>query len=455
MLVRFHLSKASFILARVVCIPSQPSVVVETIAHYLRDHSLTGLFIDLGWEHDSPGAFSLTVDGRMLSFSHVAHKRGLRVVRCQTERAVLSNRGLLRAFQKLLSRTCHEHILIFTCEEPRKQVWQWAVRLPDGRSMRHREHPFFSQQPPPALLARLSELRVTLEEEENVRLVDALERVRRALDTTAELKLFARRPNYAERSDKLARAVQRGDPGAMHQFVLFHRPLARKISQRLQHWFDLPEDDAEQIGCLGLIEAAARFKPERGFQFSTYASWWIKHACQRLGPDAALLVRVPLGAFWNCFRLTHDIEHIEAAGGSAAVREHLAEMEVSDPWQANRLHAYRRARGIDTLSDRSLLRRAARIPDGTRPPIDRFLLADSVAEVRAALRHLDPRAAEVIRSRYGFDGEVQTLEAIGRRLHLTKERVRQIEAKAEQKLHGYLAGEEDVFQSDPDEPAVR
>src|SRR5262249_54440191 len=156
-------------------------------------------------------------------------------------------RGLLRKVQRIVAQTCHEHILVFCCERPRRQVWQWAIRLPDGRKLRHREHPFFSASPPAPFLNRLSGLRFTLDEEEGVTLVHALERVRRVLDATADLNLFVRRPKYAQRSDELARAMRGGDQDALNRFLLFHLPLARKVSQRLCRWFSVLPEDAEQI----------------------------------------------------------------------------------------------------------------------------------------------------------------------------------------------------------------
>ena len=203
-----------------------------TLADCLRDHLLTTLFVDvLGWERAS-GSLTVTVEGFRLTFQTIAHKRGLQILWCSTDRLILMNRGLLRQFQRIVARSAHEHVLVFTSEEPRKQVWLWAVQLPTGRKL-HREHPCFSANPPEQFLERLQRLRFTLEEECSITLVDALDRVRQALDTSAEKPLFARKPFYARRSDEMARAMRQGDPGAFHRFLLFHRPLARKGSMCL------------------------------------------------------------------------------------------------------------------------------------------------------------------------------------------------------------------------------
>jgi len=415
---------------------------MQTLASCLRDHHLETLFIDvLGWER-ATGTTTLTSDGRVLRFHALAHKRGLQVFWCPTDRMVLLNRGLLRKFQHLVTRTVHEHILIFTSEEPRKQVWEWAIRLPDGRKRRHREHPFFSDAPPPPFLDRLAQLRFGLEEENSIGLVDALDRARRALDAAPELDLFAKWPRYAVRSDELARAMQQGDVGAFQRFIVFHLPLARKITKRLRRWFGMDEEDALQIGVLGLIEAARRFRPERGFQFSTYATWWVKHACQRYGPEMALLIHVPNNLFWTCYRHAIDVERLRMAGGPCCVRDQVAELECMNPWFADRWRAYLRVRNIGSLSDRDLLRRARRITDSSHPPSEGLLRLDMAAQVRAAIGRLHPRDAAVIRLRYGLDGPERTLEHIGQQMNLTKERIRQIECRAENRLRTLLCEEE-------------
>jgi RNA polymerase sigma factor (sigma-70 family) len=171
----------------------------------------------------------------------------------------------------------------------------------------------------------------------------------------------------------LAKAMRQGDIGAFHRFVLLHRGLARQLSKRLQRWFGMPPEDAEQIAFIGLIEAAHRFRPERGFQFSTYATWWIKQACQRRGPDAALLIRMPLYAFWSCFRHAINMERLRLANGPSAVCDCLHELELVNPKLAARWRAYLRARNVGTLSDRDLLREARAIPGPTPPAPDNLL----------------------------------------------------------------------------------
>lgn len=420
---------------------TERTVAMNVLAECLREHRLSALFIEiLGWDHAS-GSTTLSVDDHTLAYRSVAHKRGLQVFWCPTDRLVLMNRALLRKVQRLVARAAHEHILIFTCEEPRKQVWVWAIRLPDGRKVRHREHPFFSAEAPVPLLERLAQLRFDLDEEDSVTLVDALDRVRRSLDVAPELNLFAKKPWYARRSDELARAMRAGDAGAFQKFVVLHRPLARSISKCLRRWFGMPEEDAEQIGTIGLIEAAKRFEPERGIQFSTYATWWIKQACQRHGPNAALLIHVPHYAFWMCFHHSIDLARLRLIGGPSSVHDHQHDLELLNPVLADRWRAYVRATNVVSLSDRQQpeFRQARQIPGSEPAPTERLARSEIIAVVRAALRRLPGRDAQILGLRYGLEGEEFTLEQIGQSMKLTRERIRQIQHRAEESLREVLA----------------
>jgi hypothetical protein len=181
---------------------------MDGLSKLLADHRFTELFCDeLGWDRSS-GTMTVNVDDHRLNFVAIAQKRGFQVLHCTGNRRLLLNHGLLRRAQAQIARTIHEHILIYSCSNPPKQVWQWAARTPDGRRLRHREHPFFSSSPPDSLQKRLTGLGFSLDEESDVTFVDALHRVRAALDVSPELNLFAKRPWYAERSDELAVAMK-------------------------------------------------------------------------------------------------------------------------------------------------------------------------------------------------------------------------------------------------------
>jgi RNA polymerase primary sigma factor len=417
---------------------------MNRIMPLLNDHRFGELFLDeLGWDRSS-GTTRVEVDGRSLSFEAVAQKRGFQVLRCIANRRILFNRGLIRKVQRQVAKTVHEHILIYACDSPPKQVWQWAVHMPDGRKLRHREHPFFSGSPPEGLLSRLGRLRFALEEEDDVTFVDALQRVRSVLDVSTELNLFAKRPKYAEQSDELAIAMARGDAGAFHAFILLHRPLARHVAKRLQRAYWIDAEDAEQIGILGLIAAAHRYDPERGTQFSTYAMHWVRQACQRYGPDAALPIRLPAYVVQSFFPLRRHMLRLASEFGPARANDELARLCSKDRRFYRQWLAFERALSVRSLDDRSedeYFEARELVDTLAEEPAEALISEEWIERLRAALSNLDERDRRLLRGRYGFDGPPQTLEEIGQAEGLTRERIRQIQAVAERKLRFHVMRE--------------
>jgi RNA polymerase primary sigma factor len=412
---------------------------MDPIVAHLGAHEFRALFLErLGWDR-AHGLTAATADGLEFWFDTIAHKRGFRVFHCRADRYTMLNRSRLRLLQRQLLRVAHEHIVIFSCDEPRKQVWEWAVHLPGGRRVRHREHPFFSSNPPEDLIARLGILRFTLAEEEKVTLLDALDRVRKALDLDATLDLFAKRPWYAERSDRLAIAMAGGGDAAFHRFVEFHLPLAQWGAKKWGRFFSYHEDeDAEQIAAIGLMQAARRFDRNRGVQFATYASYWIRQACQRFGPDVGRLIRVPGCAARRCRDLRRRLKQLDA--DHDATIDLLREAANSHPkvWRA--LRRYNLATNVASLSDRAApeFREARQLPYER----DSFVFAvdiDTARLVRKAVDALDPKDAMLIRLRYGIDCEPQTLKQIGVKFRLTRERIRQRQVEIERRLQADLA----------------
>ena len=227
-----------------------------------------------------------------------------------------------------------------------------------------------------------------------------------------------------------------------------HRGLARKLSKVLRRWFNLPAEDATQIGCLGLLDAARKFEPEYGNQFSTYATWWVRQSCQRRGPDAALMIHLPHHIFWGCFKHAIRVARAKSAGGPAAAALVQAEWEAADPKTARRWADYLRVRGVLFTGEREVYRQAVTVLDCSPPVGYDLTVAEDSTLVCEAVNRLHSRFADVIRRRFGLNGEPQTLDEVGQVLGVTRERVRQIEARALQKLRAYLG----VCLTEPAEP---
>lgn len=413
----------------------------------ITQHRFKEMFIDdLGWDNFS-SSLELQIQDQCIRLESVAEKRGLRVFSCKLHRTDLANRGLLRCIQQQVIRLHHEHIIVYHSDEPHKQVWQWAVHQGDGRKVRHREHPFLSHQPPRPLIERIANLRFTLDDEENATIVDTLERTRRALDVIPEQEMFARFPLYAKQSDELAVAMRAGEPGAFDRFCEFHLRLAKRASRMLGHWFVMDEDDAFQIACIGLVQAAKRFDPTRGFQFSTYASFWFRQCCQRLGPDAALFIRFPHDIVWKLYRLQFTETRLLAAYGMPSARERHYRACKAKRVRVRDWITYERVRRIQTFSDleRSDWDSLHAIKDSRRSPIERLALQELQSAVLTGIARLNQREQIVLHCRYGIGCAEHTLEEVAAVYGVTRERIRQIQARAEQKLQVFLS------QLDPDQ----
>ncbi|MCL4197205.1 MAG: hypothetical protein KJZ69_06900 [Phycisphaerales bacterium] len=411
---------------------------MDGLTRYLFSHDFRSLFVEeLGWDRCN-GQIRIEIDGAAIDLSAVAEKRGLRVVHCAADRYTLLDRKRLRQIQKRLAKVAHEHIVIYTCEAPKKQVWQWAIVRPDGHTLLHREHPFFSERPPAPLVARLHGLRFALDEEDRITLVDALQRVRGVLDTKAEQNLFVDKPWYARMSDELACRMRDGGTAEYHEFVLFHERLARWATGGLARILGIEIEDAVQVGMICLLRTAKRFRPELGYQFSTYATTSIHRECHRLGSRIAFLISIPSHRFWPMNRVRRGMLRLDSRRGEGRGRDILEWAMLRDRRFASDWLDFDRAMNIRSLSDRREYDLACRIASTEPDPAYQSRLDKALEHLPECLAALPPADAEVIRCRYGIGCDPETLEQIGRRLGVTKERIRQRQLKIEYALRASL-----------------
>lgn len=412
---------------------------MNQIRQALSQGAFEWLFVEkLGWDrlHNGKLAIDSSGSGRAVS---IAQKRGFMVFGCEVHRTDLANRGLLRRHQRELRKQYHEHILIHYSETPRKQVWQWVTSVGDGRRVLHREHPFFSHDPPPRLMERLEGLAIPIEQEEQTTLVDVLNRVRAALLPDSELNLFARKPWYAMQSDRLAMELKAGKLGAFGEFVEFHLPLARKASRMLVRWFGMDKEDAEQTAMIGLLEAARRFDPERGFQFSTFANFWLRQCCQRYGLEWGLPIRMPTHVFWPCYRLNFVRNELIASYGPIEAETRFAAELESAEISPEQWDNFCKAQHLDCFSDVPRRERPSLIDHHDLPGSeDAAIAVEFERAIHEAIETLKPRQQLILKMRYGIGDKPHTLRQIGEHLGITRERVRQIQSKAEEKLANHL-----------------
>ena len=158
------------------------------LKQYLKDFNFKLLFIkELGWDRHE-ASLDVTVEGKSYQLTGVAHKRGM-VALTFTATSSLPNYPLRRKIERKVTKSAHEHIIIFTDKEKTLQIWQWVKREP-GKPSACREHHFHRNQSGDALIQKLSNIAFSLEEEEQLSLIDVTSRSRIGFDVEKVTKKF-------------------------------------------------------------------------------------------------------------------------------------------------------------------------------------------------------------------------------------------------------------------------
>ncbi len=238
-----------------------------------------------------------------------------------------------------------------------------------------------------------------------------------------------------DRARELLRTARRGD-AAVEAFINCNLRLVVSIAKRYQG-ADLPLLDLVQEGNLGLIRAVEKFDWRKGFKFSTYATWWIRQAISR-GIANSRTIRLPMHASELLNQTLKSRARLEARlGRRPSISELAADLEVSTERVADVLrHASKPGSLSEPLGHDGDAEQGDLLEDRAAvSPSEAAAAALLPGEVAKMLVTLNDREREIIRLRFGLDRcEPQTLEEVGVCFGLTRERIRQIEARAMSKL---------------------
>lgn len=251
------------------------------------------------------------------------------------------------------------------------------------------------------------------------------------LDEVSRFQVLTR-----EQEVEIGRRVRAGDRIARQDLIQSNLRLVVSVAHQYEH-LGLPLLDVIEEGNIGLMRAVERFDPGLEFRFSTYAVHWIRQAIRRALADKGRNIRIPtyMAELVSRFR-RHERESgsEDMADLVRALRLPTANLKLIERVVATA------QQGISSVDDASFAEACDVLARGS--PDGPILDSEDTAVVRSRLERMPEREAEVLRYRFGLDGfPVMTLEEIGEIFSLTRERIRQIESQALERLRGMIGSE--------------
>jgi RNA polymerase primary sigma factor len=237
---------------------------------------------------------------------------------------------------------------------------------------------------------------------------------------------------------KLASQVRRGNKRAREQMIKANLRLVVKISYDYAN-FGMPLLDLINEGNIGLMKAVERFDPKKGAKLSTYAALWIKQSIRRALSNQSKTIRLPVHVVDKVHKLHRASLKLTETLGREPTDAELAERLGISAAKAAQLRTF----GVSPISldapvgDEDDSRLSDIVQDeGALTPYELLRIKTMRQEIRQQLKYLTPREAEIVTLRFGLDGrEPRTLEEVGKKFKVTRERIRQIQETSLNKLH--------------------
>ncbi|MFQ5334779.1 MAG: RNA polymerase sigma factor RpoD/SigA [Flavobacteriales bacterium] len=243
----------------------------------------------------------------------------------------------------------------------------------------------------------------------------------------------------SEEEVKLARRIKKGDRKALEQLTKANLRFVVSVAKQYQNQgLSLP--DLINEGNVGLIKAAQRFDETRGFKFISYAVWWIRQSILQAIAEQARIVRLPLNKIGSITKINRTFAQLEQEFEREPTMDEIAEaldlteVDIKESFKNSARHVSMDA-PLPNMEDDNRNLYDVLLTDNSPGP-EKGLLSESLRrEIERALSTLSAREAEVVRYYFGLNSKhPQTLEEIGEKFDLTRERVRQIKEKAIRRL---------------------